>query len=233
MLRLYRNFTKNIRMKQFYAQYIESGDLCFDIGANLGSRTNLFVELGAKVIAIEPHPLCSEQLLKKFEKNQNVSLAQIGVSNHVGTETFHVSRISDVSTFSNQFKKAYAGQKLVEWTKEITVSVTTLDQLIEQFGLPKFIKLDIEGYESKALMKLSQPVPFLSFEYNARLLDVALTSIDLLSDLAFYKFRFSPYESMKYSNEDWLNAALMKEYLGSIQSEVLTGDVYAKWIRTK
>ncbi|MGB0403676.1 MAG: FkbM family methyltransferase [Salibacteraceae bacterium] len=217
-------------MKSFYAQFIEPGDVCFDIGANLGSRTKIFINLGAKPVVVEPHPLCALELRKKFEENHNVSLVQVGLSDHIGKEIFNVSSISDVSTFSEDFIKAYSGQKLVDWNEQITVDVTTLDQLIQQYGIPKFMKLDIEGYESKALMKLSHPIPFISFEYNARLLNLAFTSIDILSELAHYKFRFSPYESMKYSHDEWIDGAQMKELLRKIQSDILTGDVYAKLI---
>jgi hypothetical protein len=38
----------------FYRNFIRNGDLCFDIGANIGTRTEAFLELGAKVVAVEP-----------------------------------------------------------------------------------------------------------------------------------------------------------------------------------
>ncbi|UCF00102.1 MAG: hypothetical protein JSV82_03285, partial [Planctomycetota bacterium] len=38
----------------FYSQLIKRDDLCFDIGANIGDKTNVFVHLGAVVVAVEP-----------------------------------------------------------------------------------------------------------------------------------------------------------------------------------
>ena len=35
----YREWTAQRRVRGFYRQFIRSGDLCFDIGANMGSRT--------------------------------------------------------------------------------------------------------------------------------------------------------------------------------------------------
>lgn len=47
---------------EFYSQFIEKHDLCFDVGANMGSKTSKFLKLGAKVVSIEPQEAC----LKNF-----------------------------------------------------------------------------------------------------------------------------------------------------------------------
>ncbi len=41
---------------EFYSQFIRPGDLVFDIGANRGDRTEVFVQMGARVVAAEPQP---------------------------------------------------------------------------------------------------------------------------------------------------------------------------------
>ena len=46
------------RLKRFYAQFIQPGDLCFDLGAHLGNRANAWLALGAKIVAVEPQPSC-------------------------------------------------------------------------------------------------------------------------------------------------------------------------------
>lgn len=43
---------------RFYEQFIRPNDICFDIGANMGNRTEVFLKLGAKVIAVEPQSEC-------------------------------------------------------------------------------------------------------------------------------------------------------------------------------
>ena len=54
------------KMIQFYSNFISNGDLCFDVGANIGNRTEVFLELGAKVICVEPQQACLQQLNKIF-----------------------------------------------------------------------------------------------------------------------------------------------------------------------
>ncbi|MEN8172361.1 MAG: hypothetical protein ABFS03_05715, partial [Chloroflexota bacterium] len=46
------------RMLGFYSQFIASNDLCFDVGANRGSRTKIFRQLGTRVVAVEPQAAC-------------------------------------------------------------------------------------------------------------------------------------------------------------------------------
>ena len=50
-----------------------------------------------------------------------------------------------LSTFAEHWKKG----RFVEskWDKKIIVDMTTLDELIKEFGVPNFIKIDVEGFE--------------------------------------------------------------------------------------
>ncbi|MFK7772103.1 MAG: FkbM family methyltransferase [Saprospiraceae bacterium] len=46
------------------------------------------------------------------------------------------------------------------------MELTTLDQIIEQEGVPAFIKIDVEGYELEVIQGLNARIPLLSFEAN-------------------------------------------------------------------
>src|SRR5437016_2352920 len=39
---------------RLYAGFVSPGDLVFDVGANIGENTSIFLDLGAEVIAVEP-----------------------------------------------------------------------------------------------------------------------------------------------------------------------------------
>ena len=54
------------RMRAHFSQFICPGELVFDIGANTGHLTQVFLSLGARVVCVEPHPDCVKALKKKF-----------------------------------------------------------------------------------------------------------------------------------------------------------------------
>lgn len=60
-------YLKNFR-KKFYSKIFSSNDLVIDIGANAGNRTSIFLDIGARVIAVEPNPKLAKQLKKKYPK---------------------------------------------------------------------------------------------------------------------------------------------------------------------
>jgi FkbM family methyltransferase len=57
------------------------------------------------------------------------------------------------------------------WDREEVVQTTTLDALIDQFGVPDFCKIDVEGFEFEVLRGLSRPVGTISREYTSGVLE--------------------------------------------------------------
>ena len=49
-------------MDALYARFVRPGDLAFDIGAHVGDRIGSFRRLGARVVALEPQPLCARAI---------------------------------------------------------------------------------------------------------------------------------------------------------------------------
>jgi hypothetical protein len=60
------------KLKRFYRQFIQPDDLCFDIGAHLGNRSDAWISLGARVIAVEPQPACISFLKKKTGRESSI-----------------------------------------------------------------------------------------------------------------------------------------------------------------
>ncbi len=148
-----------------------------------------------------------------------------------GHATLAVSdRTPTVTTVSPTWRAArrdeadFAG---VKWNRSVDVPVTTLDALIERFGMPAFVKIDVEGSEPDVLAGLSQPVAVVSFEYLPRALDLAEGCSVRLGQLGDYRFTWSPGESFRLATEAWLSGPEMMASLRTRAPRQRSGDIYA------
>ena len=229
---IYRaNPLKHRRARAFYRQFIAPGDLCFDIGAHLGDRSAHFLGLGARVVAVEPQPLLLAALQRRFGREPRVSLVAAALGAAAGRAELAIDPMNPtVATLSPDFiaqAGSSRGFRLTRWRERIDVAVTTLDALIATHGVPRFCKIDVEGYEHAVLEGLTQPLPRLSLEYLPAALDPALMAIARLNQLGAYRFNRSPGESMRFVAPHWRGAAEMVAELKGLGPEEGGGDVYA------
>jgi FkbM family methyltransferase len=214
----------------FLKQFISPNDLVFDVGANIGKKTDLYLEVGAHVICIEPQANCCEILQRKYSSSSRVHIVSKGLSYYNGTVSFSVcSQANTISTCSTEWQtnSRFTGDYV--WDKQITIPVTTLDDLIEQFGKPVFCKIDVENYEFEVLKGLSQPIRFLSFEFAHETAHNTQRCLDRLTELGYTQFNFALGENPAFILNDWTTAAELIDILqtrGSLD-KLLWGDIYA------
>ena len=68
------NIKKHLKILSFYSQFISKNELCFDIGANIGNFTRYFLDLGAKIVCVEPQIDCLKILYDLYGKNKKVTI---------------------------------------------------------------------------------------------------------------------------------------------------------------
>jgi FkbM family methyltransferase len=223
-------------LTRIYAPFIRPGDLCFDIGAHLGDRILAWSQLGARVVALEPHPGLMSWLRRWYDQKENIVLLEQAVGAHPGRAELWISRLTpSISTLSQdwlvkvQQNRRFAGAR---WEEQVPVSVTTLDALIAQYGKPAFCKIDVEGGELDVLRGLSQPLAALSFEYIPAVIETALQCIDRLSQLGEYEYNWRVSEFPRLRSPIWLPAQNMAARLRRMPPDANSGDVYARLMRT-
>ena len=74
----YGNPARDAAMDVLYGRFVRAGELAFDIGAHVGDRTGSFRRLGARVVALEPQPLCAEAMRAIYATDDKVELVEAG-----------------------------------------------------------------------------------------------------------------------------------------------------------
>ncbi|MDO8908137.1 MAG: FkbM family methyltransferase [Pseudohongiella sp.] len=218
------------RMRRLYGQFIQPDDLCFEIGAHVGNRLMAWRALGARVVALEPQPLFMQTLQRRYGTDEAIVLEEKAVGAEAGEATLHVStRTPTLSTLSQDWIACVqqdASFSKVQWDRQVTVPMTTLDALIDVWGEPTFCKIDVEGFELAVLQGLSRPLATLSFEYIPAAIDVALSCIKRLEALGQYQYNLAPGERHRLQFEQWQSAQEMSNQLRQVREG--SGDVYAR-----
>ena len=218
-------------MDALYARFLRRGDLAFDIGAHVGDRVASFRRLGARAVAIEPQPALARTLRIFFALDRRVTIEQLAVGAKEGEIELRLNlRNPTVATASDDFIRAADGAPGWEgqqWTKTVRVPMTTLDALIARHGEPRFVKIDVEGFEDEVLAGLSRPLHALSLEFTTIQRSVALQAIERLGRLGPYAFNAALGESQKLVHEVPLDARAIAHWIESLPVNANSGDVYA------
>jgi len=209
---------------------LKAGDTVFDVGANTGAKTELFLKYNVKVVCIEPQEKCLAELTIKFYGNNCVFIVPTALSSDGLPRMFRLANAPTLSTFSEKFiaQTKLKRFKNYEWDTPTKINTSTLDNLIKIYGIPKFCKIDVEGSEVEVLKGLSNPIPYISIEYTPELNDSALECMGILGNIGKYTYRYSEGESLSFSSNAWLNKEDMEEYLHKNIHHIDFGDIYAR-----
>jgi FkbM family methyltransferase len=132
-------------------KYIKTGDICLDIGANVGFYAlNFAKHVGktGKVYAFEPSPDLAQKLKKNIQYNNYESIIevhQLGICDITGFNLFALSPNENSGW-------GHLGTD-ERFNQTITIQTDTLDNFFEekQINTVKFMKVDIEGAEDKLI----------------------------------------------------------------------------------
>ena len=226
------NTTENVAKKvDFYRSFIEKGDIVYDVGANIGNRIDGFLNIGARVIAFEPQKDCQKILNEKF--GNKITSLRMGLGAKSGFKKLYISNANTISSLSKDWIESVQKTRFKDyrWDKGSYIRITTIDKMIQKHGFPKFIKIDVEGYEIEVLKGLNKIVPYISYEYcTPENTQGALRCLNYLAYLnPNIECNFSVGESMELNLKKWIIHEEMLKIIGSKEfSSTQFGDIYIK-----
>jgi FkbM family methyltransferase len=215
----------------FYSTFINENDLCFDVGANIGNRIQPLLNLGANVVAVEPQESCRKFLTHRF--GTKIKLVAKGLGENEEIKDFYIANSNTLSSFSNDWINQVKNGRFKHntWNKTVKVEMTTLDQLIRSYGVPSFIKIDVEGYELEVLKGLTSSVNMISLEYavpeqTAKLI-ACINRIE--KNDKYIECNYSIGESMDFALKKWYSVENMKNHIQTISfANTEFGDIYVR-----
>jgi methyltransferase, FkbM family len=217
---------------EFYSTFVKSGNLCFDIGASYGNRSEIFLKLGAKVVALEPQPKPANYLKRKYKNS--IILETKAAGPQIGKNVMFLSPNSALSSLSKEWINNVKNKRFrnIKWNRKIEIQVVTIDKLIELYGKPDYCKIDVEGYELDVLHGLSQPINLLSFEFTIpEFIDKAIDCINYLSNLGDIKCNYSAGETMEFGIDNWISKdEFIPIFRNLTKKGIIDGDIYIKFL---
>lgn len=215
---------------------LRPGDLIFDVGANEGLKTDLFLRMGARVVAVEPDETNQRILHERFVKlrvsRNPIVIVGKAASDKSSSESMWVDGPgSAVNTLSQKWADTLKENKErhtyehcgLDFVQRKTVETTTLEDLIAAHGYPLFIKIDVEGYEVNVIRGLRRAVPYLSFEVNLpEFRPEGLQCVALLGELAADgQFNYAVDCERGLAMEQWVSSSEFAKILGNYSESTI------------
>ena len=145
-------------------------NLIYDLGFHYGEDSEFYLAKGFSVVAVEANPRLIEEGERKFAKEINegrLTLLHKAVSADVGEQEFYIH--SSKTEWSSCFIEMAESDG--SEAEKILVEATDLKGLINQYGVPKYLKVDVEGCDllvAKQLSELKNKPMYVSFETSKK-----------------------------------------------------------------
>src|SRR5579872_1802498 len=170
-------------------------DLIFDVGLHLGEDTDFYLKKGFRVVAFEARADFVEQCRTRFsEAIASGRLTIVSGAIAPGTD-------SSVSFYVNTVDTTW-GTINPEWvarnerrgapSRKIEVDRIDLGEQFRRYGMPYYLKIDIEGTDrtaAESLKALPDRPQFISIETDINRLSQVAEEIGVLRSLGYRKFK--------------------------------------------
>jgi FkbM family methyltransferase len=121
--------------------------IVLDLGANIGNFSQACVNLGFRVIAVEPHPQALSYLQSRLNREKNVQILAAGVSDLPGKCTLYTHPDHENDPITTSISASIISEKFQARGIGFDIRLISFDSLFEKNPVFDLVKIDIEGAE--------------------------------------------------------------------------------------
>lgn len=211
----------------FFKKILIKRKIIFDIGSNQGDKAYVFSKLSKKVVLFEPNKEDYQFLNYRFKNNNKVIIENLAIAKkRENKRYFLVLKNNNAYNTLNYKRQNFLENKFTTLVKQSYVKTETINFYIQKYGIPDFVKIDVEGLELEILKSLKtkykRDISIICFEANIPLfLKETLMIINL-----FYKnfFNLRIWDKYKFVYDNNITATELKSYLKNVQDK--TFDIF-------
>lgn len=171
--------------------------LIFDFGMHKGEDADFYLKKGFRVVGVEADPGHASHCERRFEaecREGRLVIVNKAVAEAAGTIDFHVN--DSVSVWGTadpewMLRNRAAGTN----SRVVQVDAVRAEDLLREYGVPYYMKVDIEGFDHlclEALAGLDDRPRYVSVESHAWSYDETAKLIDLLCAVGYRSFCIVP-----------------------------------------
>ena len=169
-------------------------DLVYDVGMHEAEDTDYYLAKGYRVVAVDASPeLCETQTQRLAGPiaDERLTIVNAAIAAQAGPVTFYASPETIWGTIDREFAERNERSGVGRNT-EVTVEGVEFGSLLDKYGTPYFVKIDIEGADVACLEGLrgrSEVPRYLSMESEKRTWEGLLREFDLFTELGYDRFK--------------------------------------------
>jgi FkbM family methyltransferase len=169
-------------------------DLIFDVGMHKGEDSEFYLKKGFRVVAVEAHPqLChfARERLAPYVESGRLTIINAAIAKTAGPVTFFANdRVSVWGTILGSW--AERNRRMGANSTPMTINGVTFGTILEKYGIPYYLKIDIEGADLlclEALTNYAEKPKYISVESTKTSWRDLLEEFKLLRSLGYSKFK--------------------------------------------
>jgi FkbM family methyltransferase len=141
-------------------------DLIYDVGMYKGADTEYYLSKGFSVVAVEANPQTAGHARKRFSEaidRGQLSVLNVAIAETRGTSTFWVC--DERPSFSTMDEAIVKKSRFA--FRPVTVPTVPMIDILNEHGVPYYLKVDIEGSDHLCLRDLdpNDAPKYVSFEF--------------------------------------------------------------------